>query len=138
MPDATGRFFGEAQPGSLFHRAFSHQKPRRAEHEIVFRRRQPRGKGPIDGKRQIAGGFDRQLVAVVGEGNQTVEQMEPIGAPPDQMQEQIDLRRCTQADDAGTCAQRALSSSLLGRIIAQAAVEFSLQRRDTLLFRLET
>ena len=112
MPDATGRFLVRRSRAPVFHRAFSHQKARRAEHEIVFRRRQTRGKGPIDRKRQIAGGFDRQLVAVVGEGNQAVEQMEPIGALPDQMQEQVDLRRRTQADRRGNlAAQRAASSA---------------------------
>ena len=94
MPEATGRFLVRRSRAPCFTRrlqpaAGAPRGARDCRRRRKDRRRRARRSQATDRRRR----FDRQLVAVGGEGHQAVEQMEPVGAPADEVQKQIDLRR---------------------------------------------
>ena len=71
-------------------RAFG-ERPRRAQHEIVVERPGRRRGRPVDDERQRRAGLEAQPVAAAGEGDDAVEFVPSVRAPPEHMQRQIDF-----------------------------------------------
>lgn len=83
-------------------------------------------------KRQRRRGPSRHPIADIGKGDEAIDEVIPVGSPPGDMQIEVDLGGCKDADRG----QAVSAATSLGRD-RQPAIELGLDRLDVVLVGLE-